>query len=69
MIVIMIILHVVFILTRIMLIMMFNFMMFSDAFEMRFEFPVTLLTWQGTDLHVDIAPSHLRLLITMSHGF
>ncbi len=69
MIVIMIILHVVFILTRIMPIMMLHFMMLGDTFEMRFEFPVTLLTRQGTDLHVDIAPSHLRLLIAMPHGF
>lgn len=40
----------------------------SDSLEVRLELAMALLTRQWADLQVDVAASHLGLLIAMPHG-
>lgn len=66
--VMMIVVIIMLVLTRVVTVVMLDVVMLGDAFEVRLELAVALLAGQRADLHVDIAPSHLRLLIDVAHG-
>lgn len=66
--IIVVIILIMLVLTRIMTFLMFDVLMLGDAFEVRLELTMTLLARQRTDLHVDVAARHLRLLIALPHG-
>lgn len=59
---------IVLILARVVTFGVLVIVMLRDAFEMRFELAVALLTRKRADLHVDVASSHLWLLIALAHG-
>lgn len=67
-IVIVMVIHVVLVLTRVMIPVKVVLMVLSDAFEMRLELAMTLLPRKRADLHVDVSPGHLGLLITLAHS-
>lgn len=57
------------VLARIMtFLVMLDVFMIGDTFEVSLELTLTLTLRQRTNLHVDVATSHLGFLIDMSHG-
>lgn len=66
--IIVVVILIMLVLTRVVTFLMLDVMMLSDAFEVRLELTMALLPRQRTDLHVDVAARHLRLLIALSHG-
>ncbi len=60
--------HIVLVLTRVMIPVKVMLMVLSDAFEMRLELAMTLLPRKRADLHVDVSPCHLGLLVALPHG-
>ena len=68
MVIVVMIILIVLVLARIMAFLMLDVVMLGDAFEVRLELTMALLTGQRADLHVDVTTCHLRLLIDMAHG-
>lgn len=59
---------VVLVLTRVMSFVVQNILVFSHALEVCLELAVALTLRKRTDLHVDVAARHARILIDMAHG-
>lgn len=68
MVIVVMIILIVLVLAWIVAFLMLDVGVFSDAFEVRLELTMALLTRQWADLHVDVTTCHFRLLIDMAHG-